>query len=249
MYSNESELNLYLGKFNSILENKILCVLNEVEGKSAFENAGKLKDIITRPVNSIENKGMDPYDNTNNIGWVFLTNSKNPVSIKAEDRRFCAIECNGSIANDFNYFKALRDEMEDKQICRAWFDFWMGLDTDNYDFTNERPRTNFYKQCQQANIPIVAQWLEDFILEFNNSPDGKNKVCSIRYNTLELFESFNNYLNIGKFRIDFTLTKFALELTSFKGILKHRSKVNNGYIINFEELTNYLIEKKYINEY
>jgi len=244
MYSNESELDVYLGKFNSILENKVLCVLNEVEGKSAFEKSGKIKDIITRPINTIEIKGLERFENTNNIGWVFLTNSNNPVSIKAEDRRFCGIECNNKIANNFEYFKDVRKDMQNSQISRAWFDYWMSLDTLDYDFTNNRPMTKFYKECQEANIPIIALWLDEFINEYNANKDHDNNLKT--YSTTELFNSFNDYITTGKFNINMTIKKFSMDIQHYEGIDKYKNNTFRGYIINYNILTNYLKSKNYI---
>ena len=70
-YFNEDSIDLLFGRFNSCMENKILCVLNEASGKDTFILNEKIKNAITRNINTIERKGQTPYDNVNNIGYIF----------------------------------------------------------------------------------------------------------------------------------------------------------------------------------
>ena len=85
---------------------------------------------------------------------VFLTNNENPVKVPHDDRRFCGIECNNNIANNFEYFKKLNDEINDKSYDRAFFNYLMSMDIYNFDFTNNRPITSFYNNMKELNTPI-----------------------------------------------------------------------------------------------
>lgn len=237
MYANDSKMDLFFGQFNSQLENKVLIVLNEVEGIKAFEHCTDIKDGITRKINTIEKKGMTPFNNTNNTGWIFLTNSDNPVKIEATNRRFMAFESNNSIANNKIYFDNLRNEMNNKEVIRAFFDYWIGLtDSDTYDFTNERPKTNYYNNITQLNITPMTHWLVEEV----NENDNDNK----RFTTNELFNKYNDYVTIGKFNAPLTLTKFTIEIKKYNGIESHRTNKNNGFLFDYKLLKEYLVKSK-----
>ena len=120
-YINTDKAELIFGRFNSCIENKILIVMNETNGKDTFSINENIKCAITAKENNIEHKGKAPYKNTNNIAYVFLTNNDNPIKVPHDDRRFCCIECDNNIANNFEYFKILNDEIIDKSYDRAFF--------------------------------------------------------------------------------------------------------------------------------
>ena len=58
-YFNDDSAELIFGRFNSCIENKILCVLNEASGKDTFTINEKIKNAITRNINTIEKKKIN----------------------------------------------------------------------------------------------------------------------------------------------------------------------------------------------
>jgi hypothetical protein len=241
-YLNEDKTELIFGRFNDCIENKIIVVINETSGQDTFKLVNTIKNAITRIINKIEYKGMTPFDNTNNIGFIFLTNNKNALKIDLEDRRFVAIECNNLIANNKDYFDDLYKEFDNDQIARAFYDYLMSIDCDKYDFTGNRPETDFYKNMQEQNVPIVAKFFEEQIYKYGK----KEPVKTYK----DLFGHYLNYLQEGNFKYEITKLKFAMELKEYEGITKKHSMNGVNYIIDFDKLKSYLILKKYIlNEF
>ena len=204
-YINTEKPEAIFGKFNSDIENKILVVMNEASGKDTFSINENIKCAITAIENGIEHKGMKRYKNKNNIGYIFLTNNDNPLKVPVGDRRFYGIECNNSICNNKEYFDALRNEMNTGDYNRAFYDYWMSLDINNYDFTNNRPETSFYNDTKELNTPVMVKFLEH-IIDINSSDNIKS------YTATELYNYFNSYLSSNKFKVEYTSTKFGLEI-------------------------------------
>ena len=237
-YLNEDTLELIFGKFNSCIENKILIVLNEASGKDTFIINEKIKNAITRDINIIEHKGMKPYENTNNIGYIFLTNNDNPVKIPFDDRRFCGFELNNIMANNFEYFNLLNDEINKGDYDRAFYDYFMNINIENYNFIHNRPLTTFYENMREINIPVIAKFLEHIIdINYENN---NNNIC---YLSPKLFFLFNEFLKDNNFKVDYTTTKFGIDIKNYDGIIK--KKTNNGYNYHFDIsiLKNFLINK------
>ena len=232
-YINTDKSELIFGRFNSCIENKILIVMNETNGKDTFSINENIKCAITAKENNIEHKGKAPYKNTNNIAYGFLTNNENPVKVPHDDRRFCGIECNNNIANNFEYFKKLNDEINDKSYDRAFFNYLMSIDINNYDFTNNRPVTSFYNNMKELNTPIMVKFLENMIDKYNSS-------SNINFTASSLYNSFNNFIKDNNFKIEYTSTKFGLDIKNYEGIEKKRTKTGNQIFININQLQEHL---------
>ena len=251
-YVNEDKIEDIFGKFNPAIENKIIVVINETNGKDTKEIESSIKNALTRKINSIQYKGKTQFDNTNNIGYVFFSNQENPIKIDINDRRFQAIQCNNEIANNREYFKALRNEIEGDNkddIAKAFYDHLMSIDCDDFDFTGERVKTEFYNDMKEHNIPVLIKFLESEIIS-SVYKDKITKEIKLKqsgiYRASSLFELFNEYVKRNNYNYQTTSTKFGLEIKKFTSIEKKQTNMGAKYIINYPALKDYLVEKTYI---
>ena len=251
-YINEDKIEDIFGKFNPAIENKIIVVVNETNGKDTKEVESSIKNALTRKINSIQYKGKTQFDNTNNIGYVFFSNQENPIKIDINDRRFQAIQCNNDIANNREYFKALRNEIEGNEkddIAVAFYNYLMSIECDDYDFTGERVKTEFYNDMKEHNIPVLIKFLESEIIS-NVYKDKISKQIKLRekgiYRASLLYEIFNQYIKTNNYKYEITSTKFGLEIKKFESIEKNQTNMGVKYIINYPKLKDYLIQKTYI---
>ena len=233
-YFNDDSSDLLFGRFNSSMENKILCVLNEASGKDTYTINEKIKNSITKEINIIEKKGVSPYENTNNIGYVFLTNNDNPIKVPHDDRRFTGIECNSLYANNKEYFTNLYKEINSGEYDKAFYDYFLNIDLSEFDFINERPITNFYKNMKEINIPILAKYFESVV-------DAHIENCSV--SASDLFTNFNEFLKTNNFKVEYTSTKFGIDIKNYEGITKRKTRINNVIDIDISKLKEYLINK------
>ena len=77
-----------LGSFNTPIKDKIICVINELQGKDGWEYKDKLKGIITSNTLNINEKGIKHYKQSNNLRFFIFSNRMNPIEISQDDRRF-----------------------------------------------------------------------------------------------------------------------------------------------------------------
>jgi hypothetical protein len=127
----------------------------------------------------------------------------------------------------------------DDNITRAFYDYFMNIECDDFNFTN-RPETEFYKNLQSSNVPIIAKFLEQELYE-------NEKQTPIKEYKL-LFGDFISFLQRGNYKIEFTDTKFGIQIKEYMGISKRRTKKDGiVYDINFIILKDFLISKKYID--
>ena len=232
-YCNTDKPDLLFGKFNSDIENKILIILNETSGKDTFSINENIKCGITAEKNIIQHKGLKPYTNKNHIGYVFLTNNDNPIKVPVGDRRFCGIECNNDICNNKEYFDALRNEMNDGKYDRAFYNYLLDVDIDNYDFTNNRPVTNFYNDMKEMNIPPLALFLESIVM---------TEETSYKTQSQTLFKQYTEYVARFNFKTQPTLTKFILDIKKIDGIEQTRTSTARFINLDLDKVKEYLIK-------
>jgi hypothetical protein len=231
-YFNDESINLIFGKFNSEMENKILVIVNETTATDTYIINEKIKNCITKKINKIEHKGLKPYYDTNNVQYIFLSNNQNPLKIPAGDRRFGVIECNNNNANNAIYLKPLIDEMKSKKYDKCFYNYLMKIDSDNYNFTDNRPRGELYNNMQKINIPPIALFLEKFYYY---------KQDEFTFN--EMYNAFNRFIEQSKYKCEYNSTKFGIEISNFEGIIKNKSVRPIRYNINKERLKCYLFKK------
>lgn len=235
-YMNDSKTELIFGRFNSMISKKLLIVINEVNQNETNKIIDNIKDAITKDRNKIEIKGKEPREEQNNIFYVYLTNSENPLPIEQTDRRFVAIECNKEIARDQEYFTALYDELESGNIDKAFYEFLLKRNINNFNFDKQRPQTQLYKTIKERNIPVLAKFLCEVV-------DNKNQF----YGGTEFYEHFQAWLyNNGYKDYKYTNTKFGIDLKSYPGIEKGKNQKGNvEYKISHQLLKDYLLKNDY----
>ena len=240
-YVNEDKPELLFGKFNSIIENKILIVINEASGKDTFKIDNNIKMAITRNSNTIEHKGLKPYEIKNCASYVGLSNNSVSFKIEPTDRRFTAQECNNDIANNTEYFGALYEELNSGKIDRAFYEYLNKRDINNYKFQDKRPQTKLYNDMKEACIPLLAKY-------FGNIIDDNQALNELSFKSNIFYTDFNNYIKAGNYKYETNLTQFGRELNDYKCISKIKKRDGIHYIINLIELKEHLIAKKLYND-
>lgn len=226
------KIDLVFGRFNGLIENIILGIINETSGKDTFNIIELIKGLITADDNMIEHKGMKPYKNKNHIGLVFLTNNSNSINIPSDDRRFVGIKCNSDICNDPIFFPKVVEEIKSKKYDRCFYDYLMNININGFDFTNERPKTSFYNDMVELNRPILT----NFMLYLYHTKTEEATGAT-------LFNMFGIYLQQMNIVNKLSGTKFGINLKDYDGITKIKSHGVMKYQINKPVLKEYLIKK------
>ena len=79
------------GKFNSLLENKILTVMQEFKGVVGFKYDNELKDLITCEYDIINGKMQQERQVSSFNHYIFFTNNDFPIKVSQDDRRLFLI--------------------------------------------------------------------------------------------------------------------------------------------------------------
>ena len=240
-YANEDKPELLFGRFNGMIENKLLIVINEASGKDTFKIDNNIKNAITRTSNTIEHKGLKPYEIKNSASFAGLSNNTVSFKIEPTDRRFIAQECNKEIAQNAEYFDALYNELNSGKLDRAFYEYLMKRDIKDFNFQSKRPITKLYNDMKEACIPLIARY-------FGNLIDSNQSEVTLDFKAGEFYNAFLEYVKAGNYKYETNLTQFGRELNEYNSISKIKKRDGIHYIINLVELKEHLIKAKLYND-
>ena len=248
-YLASQSFEVLLGKFN-VNVNKLLVVFDEVKGKNGFEFSEEIKERITSPTIDWQQKFMAIIKVYNCAGYVFLNNpsaSLTPLKIPTDDRRFQVHQCSSKHKGDTNYFNNLYSFLTNKAIMWKVYQMLMNRDISNFDPARDRIKTKIYKDLQSVNIPPMARFLEEMVNNFEYSKTIEGDTILNKILAKELFQTYKQWLQQNGYNMDYNISKFGRELSSYNGIDKKKSSVIT-YIIDYDQLKMYLISKGYFEE-
>jgi len=250
LYLQTDNMDKLIGKFN-MNHNKLLLIMDEVQGRDSFTNSEAIKNMITAEDLQWERKGCDPVTIRNCGRGIMFSQSLTPVKIEGSDRRFMLMECSDKVRNNTEYFKKLNSFLKDDTNARAIYDMLMKRDLSSWDSTNDRVITKAYKDIQSMTVPPMALFLETKLLEYENlasfnSVGGQDVQDLTRLPSNELFKEFNYWLGENGFtKMEYTITKYGREIVSYEGITKQKLRGGNIIVIDYAVLKQYLITKGY----
>jgi len=234
-----SKMDKVVGRFNAMLENKLLCVLNEASDCSSQEslsNQDKLKDLITNESIVIERKGVDPYTIADICNYICFSNNHYVIKASTEMRRFVFYEVSDCHMGDHEYFQRLTDDFEKRNAGIHLYHYLMSIDISNFVPQRDFPQTAFKAQMQSDAISRDGQWLIAYCneeLQSNCSPfEGFNSSISMleKLNGWLVSQGYNSTWNQDK------LGRFLKKLNIESG----RNRIDGirvrGFIINRDEL-------------
>ncbi|EGQ9289604.1 TPA: hypothetical protein NJZ29_004609 [Vibrio parahaemolyticus] len=152
-----TEQSQVIGRFNSLLENKVLIFADEFFAGSK-KHTDQLKGMITEKTAKIERKGVDSIMVPSYCRLIMASNHENIVSIEKDERRYLYLEVNEERKQDHEYFTQLRKVIDDPNFgCQLLQ--WL-KDRDITDF-NPRvvPKTKALSEQKLDNLDPLERWL------------------------------------------------------------------------------------------
>ena len=192
------------------------------------------------------------------------TNEANSVNV-ASGRRWVLVEVNDKMTDNVEYFNALYNEIANDDCIRSFWHYILSeldpttkllIDIGKYNFQNERPLTQYYKDVLTRNIDNFTQFLGyllykccDTILDDHDNFVGfEYEKKSYKYLAGSMRSDMNKFYDI----LNDTDKKFKMQhktmISKFREI-KHmgqycivfkRTNSNRYYEINLDSLNKYL---------
>ena len=188
-----------LGNFNTAIKDKVICVINELEGKDGWEYRDKLKGLITCENLNINEKGIKHYKQKNSLRVFIFSNRMNPIEISQDDRRFCVFKSHYKKPTP-EYFNKLVDILDNKNSLYSIYNYLKQYKID-INLRHNRPKTKAYDNMKEGNINPIFNFLNEIInndrLQEYFEKDEYNihkKTGDILMKVTEFYQSYKIYL-------------------------------------------------------
>ena len=170
-YKRIPDVNQLGFNFNADMENKNMTVVEEVATDAGgYHRINNIIKTLTTDQHKvrIEKKGIDPYSITSQNNLVFITNGINPIHITSDNRRNYLTEVPDTYIGNVEFFKKLRQEVNDNiENIRGFFY--------NYDYIHDlnsiRPTTTAEKAVLELNRHSLYLFIRDTIQSLIASND------------------------------------------------------------------------------
>ena len=206
-YANENVTNIesIVGRFNAILENKKLLVLNELQSidMNKYLNSDALKSVITDKKTNINQKNEPERLCENVCNFIMVSNNNVPIKIESTDRRYVVTKTSDKHRGDFDYFDNLCDSFT-PEFYENLFTFFMKLDIRNYNI-RKIPNSEAKELIKEASMSSYELFAREYYDEIKNitGPDLFNLYCQfVEKNKFNSCSSCTFVANIKQFTGD-----------------------------------------------
>ena len=212
-----------VGKFNSILMNKILVNVDEVSMTKA--QANEVKGMITGDTMMFEKKGLDKITLKNHMDFVFTSNNDFCVIIDIHDRRYFILDIDDSNANDQLYYLPFKQYCHDPETAIHVYRYLMSIDISSFN-PRDIPDTEEKQLYREQAIPMPVRFVQYFV---ETSIDNDNWISCRHISPDIFFTDFDTYCNMQREQKKWSAKQFQMCITKYLGLkASTRDQTNNG---------------------
>jgi hypothetical protein len=217
------------GRFNSILANARLVILNEMNASDLHKYDKDMKMLITEDRIPIEYKGKGIYNLASFHRLMLFTNKiDHPIQTSKSDRRKLIVRCSDEKIGDSDYFNRLYTLLEDDTVMAAMFQFFMNRDVRAFNSERGRliPKTEFQQTITENYSNPVEDWVKS-LTEYLEKDGRLEYHESFTWNSAEALQSFKTYCSNNGIKLELSSVQLGVRLKNLNitgvGLLKTKS--------------------------
>ena len=215
------------GGFNSLMTDAFLVNLDEMARKETNESMGKIKTLITEPTLTINTKGIPQFEIVSYHRLFCTTNNTDPMPTDSDDRRTLIIKSSNELIGNADYFNKLNKYLEDENVLRTLFDYFMSIpDMKNFGKI-KKPITEYQKNLQTSNVNIVELWVQDLVRTNYNQ-------ATVKLLGNDMFKLFITWRNENGIKYDVNTVKLVMNVQNLVcggGIYKGEHTVRGNHTV------------------
>ena len=215
-----------LGKFNSILMNKILVMVDEVA--MTRKGAEQVKGMITGEMMNFEKKGLDKIVLKNHMDFVFTSNNDFCVYIDIHDRRYFILDVDDSNANDQQYYMRFNAYCHDPVTAFHVYKYLMSIDISTFN-PFQIPETDEKQMYRENAIPTSIRFMQYYAESAIFTSQFQYSMWRPIVRPDELFLQFCQYCDQQREVKKWTAKAFQMSITKYLGFRADvRDQSNHG---------------------
>lgn len=229
-----------IGKFNDLIINRILIVMDEMEStdrSKASSNTDKLKGFITEKDIVIEGKNKDKIEAVDYCNIMINTNNDFVISAKGAMRRFLMLDLNDKWCKNkkesIQYFSNMSKILYNNQAGETIINYLCEIDISHFN-PNDLPTNKSKDEYRISGLEIPFKFLIDLIKkEYEwHYFDIENHDQCIQFKPMLLWDEFKKY------QIDIN-TKYTYTKEGFYNQLKKVNLISKDRKLNGKNIKMY----------
>jgi hypothetical protein len=150
------------GRFNHHLKDVVLAFIDEGFWAGDKQAEGAMKNMITEPFITVEQKGKDIIRVKNHVNLILASNNDWVIPAGLEERRFFVLDIPDTRQQDHKYFKAIVDQMDNGGVEAMLHDL-MELDISGVDLRKFEQTQGLFEQKLHSMTTIQKYWHERLV--------------------------------------------------------------------------------------
>jgi len=241
-----SNMESIFGSFNSSIANKLLLILNEMEGKNGFTYKERMKALWTSELVELNEKNVKRWKQANYMRAFIYSNNKRPIQIPYDDRRYVVYRASLINASK-EFFDSVYALMEEPEEQLGLYDYLMNIDLTDFNI-KKRPHTKAYEKIKTANISPVYEFFYDLLNGNIGGIPFYKKANRSFYIGSTLFNKYTGWCAEQHLKSDMNNAKHIATTMECFGVDYKRISINNEknycFIVNDKGFTCGIIETK-----
>lgn len=189
------------GRFNHHLKDVLLAFIDEGFWAGDKQAEGALKNMITEPTITVEQKGKDIIRVKNNVNLIMASNNDWVVPAGLEERRFFVLDVSEDHIQDKKYFGALVSQMKNGGQEAMLYDL-LQLDISGVDLRTFEQTAGLFEQKLHSMTTVQKYWYqrlcEGTLISGRTEDFGKYVVPLGWSRDVPAEDQFNDYLNFAE---------------------------------------------------
>jgi energy-coupling factor transporter ATP-binding protein EcfA2 len=234
--------NDVFGSHGNVHIGKLLTSMDEIRMKDTRGDLGRLKNLITSSHVIYNEKNVRQREVANNTRFMFSTNETIPISIDADDRRYCIVKSSDELCKNPDYWNDLyKNHVNNDAVIRGFFDYLKERDITQRVWT-QLPQTEMRNDLLELSIHPMLVWFDLFV--------HRTREDEVFVSTHALFQDYKSHCLLNNINAPTTSRGFHfifrdLVLVKAPGVERGRTPTLRGFHINRKKVFEWLYESKY----
>ncbi|MBS7698757.1 MULTISPECIES: primase-helicase family protein [unclassified Chelatococcus] len=160
------------GQFNAHMATCLLLQADEAVWAGDKTAEGRLKGLVTSPIQQIEAKGVDPIRLKNYLRLIMTSNNDWVVPAGKDERRFCVLDINPRCAQNHDYFREMDAELDSGGREALLYDL-LHFDLSSVDL-RKIPRTSALLEQKIRSLDSVEMWWFERLMSGTSTRGGES---------------------------------------------------------------------------
>ena len=186
-----------VGNFNGHLNDVCFLYADEAFFSGDKQHEGVLKALVTEPTVIIERKGIDAVSQPNYLKIFMSTNSAFAVPASRDERRYCVIDVSSDRIGDRDYFTALHNDCESKEVQAAFLHQMQHVDLTGWH-TGMIPDSVGLREQRYHSMDSVQKWTANALINASFGIEAHGDFWQTELSSKELFTQYVAWCDTAK---------------------------------------------------